>query len=444
MTLQNRRQQRAVGQGFFHTAELEDEEGRKLRYVYDCGAMQKYARQRSNRIDEHLKSVGSNEVLDVLFISHIHFDHISGLERLLDKAKGLKVDTIVMPLINVEDRLFAYARAVNEEPSTINDPFFRDLIVNPVNALGRFDPRQVLLVQRGSKNLGAPGSGRDSGDDPDGPLDIPHVWGGERQEGLSWKLIGSGFWGEYGQPVLKDDGTKADASAFIVDDTFAMMASSADGCCDWILSPFVDPVIKSKKDLFFRELAKSRGITVSALKGWLGDTKNVEELLLKGLPDLTTAYSAVAGDFNVTSLCLYSGPKAVTTTMKMESSFCRSSTRLHKMKQAKRVGWLATGDAALQVGTRAKAFTKHYGSHLQNTYTLTLPHHGSDHNHNAALIEGIDATIHVAAADAYSNWRHPGTKVMQCLASMGRLLWLTTSSQKSGLTETVRVRCRPK
>jgi len=105
MTLQNRRQQRAVGQGFFHTAELEDEEGRKLRYVYDCGAMQKQARQRNNRIDEHLQSVGSNAVLDVLFISHIHFDHISGLERLLDKAKGLKVDTIVMPLINVEDRL---------------------------------------------------------------------------------------------------------------------------------------------------------------------------------------------------------------------------------------------------------------------------------------------------------------------------------------------------
>lgn len=58
-----------------------------------------------------------------------------------------------MPLINVEDRLFAYARAANEEPTTINDPFFRDLIANPVNALGRFDPRQVLLVRRGSKDL---------------------------------------------------------------------------------------------------------------------------------------------------------------------------------------------------------------------------------------------------------------------------------------------------
>ena len=185
-------------------------------------------------------------------------------------------------------------------------------------------------------------------------------------------------------------------------------------------------------------------MSVSALKHWLGDTHNVAELLLTGLPDLTTAYSAVARDFNVTSLCLYSGPKAVTTAMKMERSVRRGSTRLRKMKQVQRVGWLATGDAALQVGTRAKAFTKHYGSHLLNTCTLTLPHHGSDHNHNAELIERIDAIIHVATADAYSNWRHPGTKVMQCLASMGRFLWLTTSNQKSEITETVRVRCRPK
>lgn len=90
MTLKNRRQQRAVGQGLFHTAELDAEDGRKLRYIYDCGAMQKYAQQRDERIDEHRKSVGSNEVLDVLFISHIHFDHISGPERLLDKEKGGK------------------------------------------------------------------------------------------------------------------------------------------------------------------------------------------------------------------------------------------------------------------------------------------------------------------------------------------------------------------
>lgn len=111
MTLINRRHQRAVGQGFFHTAELEAEDGRKFRYVYDCGAMKKYETQRNARIDEYLRAVGANAELDVLFISHIHFDHISGLERLLDKTNGLTVDTIVLPLIDVVDRLFAYSKS---------------------------------------------------------------------------------------------------------------------------------------------------------------------------------------------------------------------------------------------------------------------------------------------------------------------------------------------
>ncbi len=92
---------------------------------------EKYETQRNARIDEYLRAVGANAELDVLFISHIHFDHISGIERLLDKTNGLTVDTIVMPLINVADRLFAYARAANEDPAAINDQFFRELVANP-------------------------------------------------------------------------------------------------------------------------------------------------------------------------------------------------------------------------------------------------------------------------------------------------------------------------
>jgi len=71
---------------------------------------------------------------------------------------------------------------------------------------------------------------------------LPVCRGGESTEGLFWKLIGSGTWEEYDQAVLKDDGTEADTCAVIVDDTLAMMASSAGGCCDWILSPFVSDV----------------------------------------------------------------------------------------------------------------------------------------------------------------------------------------------------------
>ncbi|MBV7378816.1 MBL fold metallo-hydrolase [Maritimibacter dapengensis] len=440
MKLIIRRQQRAVGQGFFHTAELEAEDGRKFRYVYDCGAMKKYETQRNARIDEYLTAVGANAELDVLFISHIHFDHISGLERLLNKTNGLKVDTIVMPLINVVDRLFAYAQAANEDPATINDPFFRELVANPANALGRLGPRQLVFVRRGSSDGGAPGSRGEDDDDPDGPSDIPRLWGGERAGGIYWKLIGRGTGYEHEQPFIEADGTKAVTNVFEVDDTLAIATAGGEGCFEWVLSPFIDPTIQSKKDLFLSELALARGMPVSDLKSWLGDTANIEDLLLNGVPDLTAAYEAVADDFNLTSLCLYSGPKTNEGSTqglylaRLGSYFLGPSMR-------REIGWLATGDAALRAKIRAAAFAKHYGSHMENTGTLTVPHHGSDHNHNPELVAKIDAFVHIAAADAYSKWKHPGSKVMQCVASMGRFLSVVTSNSDSEVEETISVSC---
>ncbi|GAB5439474.1 ComEC/Rec2 family competence protein [Falsiruegeria mediterranea] len=440
MTLINRRHQRAVGQGFFHTAELEAEDGRKFRYVYDCGAMKKYETQRNARIDEYLRAIGANAELDMLFISHIHFDHISGLERLLDKTNRLTVDTIVMPLIDVADRLFAYARAANDDPATINDPFFRELVSNPANALGRLGPRQLLFVRRGSSDRGAPGSREEDDDDPDGPTDIPRVWGGERAGGLHWKLIGRGTGYEDEQPFIESDGTEAFTHVAVVDDTLAMAIAGGESCFEWVLSPFVDPTIQSKKDLFLSELALTRGMPVSDLKSWLRDTANIADLLLNGVPDLTAAYEAVANDFNLTSLCLYSGPKA--NEGSTEGVYlARFGSYFHGPTQRREIGWLATGDAALKAKKRAAAFTKHYGSHIENTGSLIVPHHGSDHNHNPELVTKIDAFIHIAAADAYSKWKHPGSKVMQCVASMGRFLSVVTSNSESEVEEIISVRC---
>jgi hypothetical protein len=443
MTLINRRHQRAVGQGFFHTAELEAQDGRKLRYVYDCGAMKKYETQCNARIDEYLSTVGAKAELDVLFISHIHFDHISGIERLLDKTKGLTVDTIVMPLINVADRLFAYARAANEDPATINDAFFRELIANPANALGRLGPRQLLFVRRGSPDGGAPGSMGEDDDGPDRAPDTPRVWGGERVEGLYWKLIGQGTGREYEQRFTKSDGTEAVTNVAEVDDTLAIATAGGESCVEWILAPFIDPIIQSKRNLFLSELASARGMPVSDLKSWLADTQNIAELLINGVADLTAAYGVVANDFNLTSLCLYSGPKVKDGST---ASMYHASLGAYPFGPAplQEIGWLATGDAALSVKMRAAAFAKHYGMHIRNTGTLTVPHHGSDHNHNPELVKRIDASFHIVAADAFSTWRHPGSKMTQCVASMGRFLSVVTSNSKSEVKETISISCLPK
>jgi beta-lactamase superfamily II metal-dependent hydrolase len=86
---------------------------------------------------------------------------------------------------------------------------------------------------------------------------------------------------------------------------------------------------------------------------------------------------------------------------------------------------------------RRNTFFKHYGSLLNEVVTLTLPHHGSDHNFDAALPDRIQPSFCAASADRLSSWRHPGTAVVQSVASTGRLLSVVTSNAESEVTETV-------
>ena len=92
MGLINVRKQHAVGQGFFHSADLLIDGKLRLLYVYDCGAVTKYESARSDRIRAYLGSHGARSKLDLLFISHVHADHLNGLPQLLDPKRGMDVD----------------------------------------------------------------------------------------------------------------------------------------------------------------------------------------------------------------------------------------------------------------------------------------------------------------------------------------------------------------
>jgi len=58
------RQQHPVGQGFFHSGSLYDEDGTpSLRYVVDCGSEARYKSAREKQIDKFVNSVGSGSTL---------------------------------------------------------------------------------------------------------------------------------------------------------------------------------------------------------------------------------------------------------------------------------------------------------------------------------------------------------------------------------------------
>lgn len=431
MGLTNVRKQHAVGQGFFHSADLFEEERHRLRYIYDCGAMSKYAGARSDRVESYLRKIGARSKLDILFISHVHDDHLNGLPQLLDGTHGLDVDTIVLPYFGVIERLIGYARDVTVDPSTARSAFFREFVIDPISALSQFEPRQILLVRSaGDDSPGSP--------DLDGSPDSsgPEIFGPVSEEtGPTWKLIGRGT-----IQGVEMAGSLGPVVASVPDSIGVAIPSPSSKSGFWLLSPFIDPAIARQHSIFKTALLKalnhgkpeSDRIKKKEFDNWLNDTDNRKDLLLNRVGDLSTAYEAVDKNINVSSMCLYSGPLP-DGSAKTELHFGRFGK--WEARGEGGLGWLATGDADLKVNRRRARFLHHYSKLLGEVVTLTIPHHGSDNNFNAELLERVEPCFCVVAADAVGKWRHPGTKVLQAIASHGRFLSVVTSNEASTVEE---------
>lgn len=429
MPLRNVRRQYAVGQGFFQAGDLFDDKSLRMRYVVDCGAMTKYASRRDERIDAYLNEVGAKQPLDFLFISHAHADHLNGVERLLDNVTGLVVKTIVLPLLNVEDRLIAYARAASEDPMSVDNEFYRAFVVDPPSALGRFNPERVILVEPGNRDDGAPFRGGPD-DPPGGNGESDSLLRGN--ERLPWKIVGRGHMRPYIEATSKPEA----GVAGVMQDTQGFVCPCSVTAPAWLLAPFVDPSVKASAAPFMTSLAAARRQSVPALKEWLRSTENIEKLLTVHISDLKAAYASMHPDLNVTSMCLYSG--SVPTFKPPASQYVGKFGKWWVSGPDKPgMAWLGTGDAALADKKRRNAFFQHYGSLLNQVVTLTLPHHGSEHNFDAELLDRIRPSFCVAPADRYSSWRHPGTAVIQSVASSGRFLSVVTSDVESEVTETI-------
>ena len=160
-------------------------------------------------------------------------------------------------------------------------------------------------------------------------------------------------------------------------------------------------------------------------------------LVLTKVADLQEAYTAVEKNLNLSSMCLYSGPLP-----DGQRRLRRHHGKFGKWDAQGSAGiaWLATGDADLKVKKRRAAFLHHYRNLLDEVVTLTVPHHGSEGNFDPELVTKVEPDFCVAAADAFGKWRHPGTKVVQAIASEGRFLSVVTSQKASKVTEQVHIR----
>lgn len=128
-----------VGQGLFYSGVIKfnlDNNEKTFRFVFDCGSVTSNAGKEEVDRFRHEDFSEETDRLDLLVISHFDADHVNLIKKLL--ATKRKVNKIVMPFIDFEERFFLVLRFLeNKIAGTIDDDDIGTilLILNPLDEL---------------------------------------------------------------------------------------------------------------------------------------------------------------------------------------------------------------------------------------------------------------------------------------------------------------------
>lgn len=228
------RSQRPVGQGLFHYSSFSKNSSEQpwLDFVYDCGSTESYKVDR-NREVQLLAKESQSRPIDILFISHADHDHVSGIPELSNL--GVKFRTIMLPHLDVGERLICLARAIATSRATAIDPAYLSFVVDPTEALRALRPERIILLHRGTDP--SPFAERPD-DSPPEPL----------PDGRS--EYGYTFVGSQPSPVRSQDAQIDGVNVFECGDDTSLAIDGA----GWILSPFVAAAVRNQTEHFKRKL----------------------------------------------------------------------------------------------------------------------------------------------------------------------------------------------
>lgn len=145
-----------AGQGLFYGGKINVKNFEKqFTFVYDCGTINFIAGQTAilNQEIDFFKHHVCNEekIIDILFISHFDYDHVSGLKRLLN---GFKVKRVVFPYISMYIRQYSLLSILHEtEQELVDFPFddYTRFINNPIGYINEISGTTEIYVINGER-----------------------------------------------------------------------------------------------------------------------------------------------------------------------------------------------------------------------------------------------------------------------------------------------------
>lgn len=396
--------QRPVGQGglcegrLFAFRHYNSGMSNEIRWVFDCGSNQERALHREiDKIDGEI---------DILFLSHVHADHVSGIEYLL---KSKTVRQIVLPYLEPDTCLMLMAQAAAKKELTEE---LRSFLEGPGTWLrsrrdGEDGPTIVFVdgVDTDESDLEPP---------PAPELPVPE----ERIAEVDSRL--DVVWLPGLSAPSADEEQVAPAGSQI--------AVTVGGVYqNWIFTPHVHKPSTARQTKFRAELSiKFPG------KSDLEIAQEASTLL--GQKKLRDCYNKLWKDHNLVSLSLYAGPLRSEPELRgdlfTQDAFAAESwsderasyrylRRYSAFASGKDWGWISTGDANLLRDRRRAAFCKTFSAYLEKVSVLLIPHHGSRHNWHSDLLSAMPKLSAGIAPAGHNTYGHPAPSVIEDFGKAG-------------------------
>ena len=304
-----------VGQGAFYSERHENHN-----IVYDCGSVNASKGQKVVS-----QSFSKEDVIDILFISHFDYDHVSLIEHLKKSVK--KIRFVVMPLLYDDEKIL-----LCNIFKSLGEKALVTLVANPKEFFGA--GTHIIRVK--------PSSEEEINEDP--------------------------------QTISLNDTNQDDlqiSSGTLID---------IEKYSDWIFIPF-NYKYKNQNNKLLNKLKKN-GIDINELKNVSDYDYTKHQKIIK------KTYKEV-GDINENSMFLYSGPPKkkfyYTYLYQSNKDYCYFCFYPFYDIERDRVACLYTGDGNLNIVDIEKTYKKYWDL----IGTIQIPHHGSILSFNNNILKNI-------------------------------------------------------
>lgn len=396
-----------------------------ITYVYDCGSLDRIvnraslSREINEFADRLLWTAGK---VDVMFISHFDFDHVSGIPEL---ANRVRIARFVIPMIPGADRLACFAKALVQRGGADSEEslsFYGSFIADPAGTLGALADAPVFAVPPATMQ----GDGGNDREEADGEL-------------LNFE--------EIVPPPPESGGVPSwESVVFHVSARSTKMVRAGDRVWEWhyvqsmqsmsAVSSFVDAL------LFYGLIAAADD---------LDDPKIIEDLVVNKRAQLRAAYivavATIGTSFtlNMSSLMLYSGPPV--------HGECATYRARSRWVDRPEIGawnpgpaWLGLGDADLRSKGRRDHVNDMFARRRFRVGTFAPSHHGSRRDWHASLLAGLGGGVGCAPTlvfGASGAWGHPHHEVLLEANEAGATTVIVGVHEESRWTESLVVHFTP-